>query len=97
VTRPGGHVFVTLHGESRVENLGEDDRRRFEAGELVVVAADERDWGTNACNAYHPPRWVRDTLATGLEVVAHVPADDAVPQDSYLLRRPARSPTAVAG
>ena len=97
VTRVGGHVFLTLHGESRVVGLGPDERDRFASGELVVVAADERDWGTNACNAYHPPGWVRDTLAAGLDLVAHVPADDSVPQDSYLVRRPAPPPAGTAG
>ena len=97
VTRPAGHVFVTLHGESRVRTLAAEEQRRFAAGELVVVTPDDRDWGTNSCNAYHPDSWVRDTLAAGLEVVAHVRADDQVPQDSYLLQRPARPPAASAG
>jgi SAM-dependent methyltransferase len=97
VTRPAGHVFVTLHGESRVGALAEEEQRRFAAGELVVVTRDDRDWGTNNCNAYHPDAWVRDTLAAGLEVVAHVPADDRVPQDSYLLQRPAQPPATAAG
>jgi SAM-dependent methyltransferase len=89
LTRPGGHVFVTLHGESRMDALDAERQARFRAGELVVVAADERDWGTNACNAYHPQAWVRGSFAAGLEMVAHVPADEHVSQDSYLLRRPA--------
>jgi SAM-dependent methyltransferase len=97
VTRPCGHIFVTLHGESRIRPLDEDQRRRFVAGDLVVVSGDERDWGTNACGAYHPDAWVRDTLAGELDVMAHVPADELVPQDSYLMRRPARPPAAASG
>ena len=97
VTRPAGHVFVTLHGESRLAALNEEEQGRFAAGELVVVASGDSDWGTNSCNAYHPDAWVRDTLAAGLEVVAHLPADDQVSQDSYLLQRPARPSAATAG
>jgi SAM-dependent methyltransferase len=97
VTRPGGHLFVTFHGESRAGALPAEEQRRFATGELVVLTPEERDWGTNSCNAYHPDSWVRDTLAAGLEVVAHVPADEHLSQDSYLLSRPARPPAAIAG
>ena len=56
VTRPGGHLLLTFHGEStRVRtDLGEEQRARFATGELVVVTREERDYGTNSCAVYHP-------------------------------------------
>src|SRR5206468_8257505 len=60
VVRPGGFVLLTMHGERYLERLGEDERRRFQAGQLVVR------WGavpgTNLCTTFHPPTWVRARL-----------------------------------
>jgi SAM-dependent methyltransferase len=36
VLQPGGRLLVTTHGESYVARLDEDERARFNAGELVV-------------------------------------------------------------
>ena len=63
-------------------------RARFRGGELVVVARDERDYGTNACAAYHPQGWVRGTLAAGLDVLDYWPGDGSFKQDAFLLRKP---------
>jgi hypothetical protein len=63
-------------------------REPFEAGELVVTKADRV--GTNACAAYHPLPYVRDTLARGLEIVDYESGGAVdVRQDALLLRRPA--------
>ena len=86
VTRPGGHLLLTFHGERTLGDLGEDDRARFREGRLVVVARDARDYGTNACAAYHPPAWVRDVLAHDLDVVDHWPGDESFKQDAFLMR-----------
>jgi SAM-dependent methyltransferase len=89
IVRPGGLLFVTLMGNEREVELGESQRERFAAGELVVVEGERS--GTNTCNAYHPARYVRETLARGLDLVEHTPggADAAARfQDLLLLRRP---------
>lgn len=88
VTAPGGHLVLTFHGEHTLRDLAEADRARFRAGELVVVARDERDYGTNACAAYHPPSWVRRTLAADLDVLDHWPGQGRFKQDAFLLRKP---------
>lgn len=90
VTAPGGHLVLTFHGEQTLADLDEGDRGRFDAGELVVVARDDGDYGTNACAAYHPPDWVRRTLASGLEVRDQWPGDGSFKQDAYLIRKPPR-------
>ncbi len=88
VTAPGGHLMLTFHGENTLSDLTGDERARFAAGELVVVARDEGDYGTNACAAYHPEAWVRETLAAGLEVIDRWPGDDSFKQDAYLIGTP---------
>ena len=88
VVRPGGLVIVTVSGRDRVlEHLGPEARERFDRGEMVVWRSELA--GMNACTVYHPERYIREELAHGFELVAHVPlgAPD-VRQDAVLLRVP---------
>ena len=87
VTRPGGHLLLTFHGEHTLSDLDTDGRTRFAAGGLVVVAGDEGGRGTNACAAYHPESWIRGTLAPDLDVLDHWPGDSSFKQDAYLIRK----------
>jgi SAM-dependent methyltransferase len=88
ILAPGGVLAITTKGRSRLEPLGEEERRRFDRGELVVQ--DARYEGRNLCAAYHPERYVREELAGALEVVDFVPAVARTDQsqDLFLLRRP---------
>jgi len=63
VLRPGGRLLVTTHGSSYLPRLDEDERARFERGELVVRWGDVV--GSNLCSAYHPERYLRETFADG--------------------------------
>ncbi len=87
VLRPGGHLLLTTHGAHYLDELTEDERRRFQAG-LLVVRRDDRP-GSNICGAYHPEVHVREHLAKGFSVVEFVPkgALGNPWQDSWLLRR----------
>jgi SAM-dependent methyltransferase len=87
VVKPGGLLLLSFSGQARIHELGAQERERFEAGELVVRHAELA--GTNACSAYHPERYVRETLAAGLGIVDLVPdgAED-VHQDALLLKKP---------
>ena len=87
VLRPGGLLLVTTHGRSYVPRLGEDERRSFELGELVVRWGDVA--GTNLCSAYHPEPYLRDTFANGfafLELEAEGARGNPT-QDLVLLRK----------
>jgi SAM-dependent methyltransferase len=88
IVRPGGHLLVTTHGEHYLGMLADEERRAFERGELVI--RDEDAAGSNVCGAYHPPQYVRDILAQGLELREFVPkgALGSPWQDVYLLRKP---------
>jgi SAM-dependent methyltransferase len=87
ICSPGGYVLITLHGESYLRQLPDDERRRFEGGRLAVIR--EKYSGTNICGVFHPESYVRNTLAEGFSVVDFLPlgARDAN-QDMYLLQRP---------
>jgi SAM-dependent methyltransferase len=85
--KPGGFLLITVHGDSHLHQLSQEEQREFQSGQLVVIHEDLG--GTNFCGAYHPEQYVRHHLARGFEVVDFVPvgARDA-DQDIYLLRKP---------
>lgn len=83
VIRPGGHLYITVHGESRLDSLNADHLGQFASGDLVVLA--EEQAGTNSCAAFHPEEYVRGTFGEILEVVDFVPLGAAdADQDVYL-------------
>jgi SAM-dependent methyltransferase len=87
VLRPGGLLLVTTHGRSYVPRLGDEERERFERGELVVRWGDVV--GSNLCSAYHPEAYLRDTFAQGfafLELEAEGARGNPT-QDLVLLRK----------
>jgi len=82
----GSFVFSTLgaHYVSR-DRLTPDERRSFEAGNLVVLY--EGSPGTSLCSAYHPHDYVARELARGFDVVAFRPAADDGRHDIHVLRK----------
>ncbi|HET6311082.1 MAG TPA: class I SAM-dependent methyltransferase [Candidatus Nitrosotalea sp.] len=91
VITPGGYLIVSTHGERYVHRLSNAERKRFDAGDLVVKNNINAP-GSNTCSAYHPMAFVRDRLAAGLQVVDFIPegARGNPKQDLYVLRKPMR-------
>jgi SAM-dependent methyltransferase len=87
ILKPGGLLLVTTHGGAHRQRLTSVERRRFDAGELVVQRPGVA--GTNACAVYHPRRYVTERLLDRFELVSH-PGDRRprapFPQDVYLAR-----------
>ena len=67
VLKPGGYIYLTTHGEYYLTALNLSEQEQFRRGELVVREEDES--GSNRCAVFHPPSYVRETLARGLTVV----------------------------
>lgn len=88
VLKPGGYLFITLHGEHYLGMLTQDERIDFEAGRLVVRYQEVA--GTNMCSTFHSEKYVRDKLAHDFEVVSFIPegAKGNLYQDVYLLKKP---------
>ena len=89
ITKPGGHLLMSTHGEAYASRLDAQEAKRFRRGELVVknnIAAP----GSNTCAAYHPMAYVRDELASGLELLEFVPegARGNPRQDLYVFGKP---------
>lgn len=87
VLAPSGYLVFSTHGEHSAADLDRSERARFAAGTLVVRASE--DAGSNACGAYHPSEYVRATLASGFDVLDHVPqgALGNPPQDLWVLQK----------
>ncbi len=87
VLRPSGLLLLSTHGASYLPRLDTDERERFERGELVVRWGEIP--GTNLCSAYHPERFLRETLAQGFAFVELEPegARGNPTQDLVLLRK----------
>lgn len=86
VLRPGGALVITLCGTGMLSRLIQEERNRFNAGELVVV--DEAYAGTNMCTAYHPDAYVHGEWSNGFTVFERTPHTSALPyQDQWTLLR----------
>ena len=86
VLAPGGHLLLSIHGVAYLERLSDDERRRFQAGHLVVHDGPP---GSNLCAAYHPEKYVRAVLAGDFSLL-DVIVEGAIGnprQDLLLLRK----------
>ena len=88
VLRPGGLLLITTHGDHYLPMLTPDEQAQYRAGHAVVQKAQRE--GSNDCAAFHPPAYVRQTLAQGFEVLDMIPegALGNPSQDLWLLRKP---------
>jgi SAM-dependent methyltransferase len=86
VLKPDGFLIITLHGESRSNDLLPEQKHLFDSGQIVVRG--EKYRGRNVCGAYHPESYVRKHLITNLTIIDVIPcgATDGG-QDVYLLQK----------
>ena len=72
VIRPGGLLVFTTRGDRWAFKLTEDERRHYDAGELVVRYSGTE--GTNLCAAWHPAAYVNALTSDSFEPLAFLPA-----------------------
>jgi SAM-dependent methyltransferase len=95
ILAPGGFLLFSTLGEYYLsrQRLTKTERESFLQGNVVVLY--DESPGTSLCSAYHPPRYVHDTLARDFDVVGFRPAADEGRHDIHLVRKPARTTASV--
>jgi SAM-dependent methyltransferase len=86
VLRPGAFLYLTLNGTGQREILDDDERRRFDAGELVLRRPELS--GGNMCVSFHPRAFLERFFPSDLRLINLIAqgARDSH-QDIALLRR----------
>lgn len=87
ILKPNGHLLITVHGDHYLNHVPDSQRTAYQGGELVIKG--EETVGSNHCAAFHPPAFVKGSLApdSGFKVVDFIPegALGNPKQDAYLL------------
>jgi SAM-dependent methyltransferase len=84
VIKHGAFLLFTTHGESYRDKLTPEERRAFDAGNLVVRFGEVS--GMNMCCAFHPVTYVQTHLPSGYTIADFIPGAQGV-QDLYLIRK----------
>lgn len=88
VLKPGGLIYLTIHGEYYLSVMTPEERAEFQSGKLVV--REQARSGSNLCAVFHPPSYVRERLARNFVVVDFIPcgAKGDSMHDVHLFRKP---------
>lgn len=88
ITKPGGYLFITLHGDFYFDRMLPEEQLLYQNGKLAVRDANVE--GSNECAAFHPKAYVEHYMTKNLELVEHIPegALGNPRQDAYLFRKP---------
>jgi 2-polyprenyl-3-methyl-5-hydroxy-6-metoxy-1,4-benzoquinol methylase len=87
ILKPGGLIFLSVHGDHYRYMLTPEEERRFNQGEIVAHQVESA--GTNYCNVFHPRKYLIENFGRVLDVLAVVPcgALGNPHQDAVLLQK----------
>jgi hypothetical protein len=74
-----------------LDGFTEDEKARFDAGQLVVRFADSV--GKNSCGAYHPVRYVKECFSHAFDILEVIESRERGNQYVYLMRKPSVAPS----
>ncbi len=83
VLKPGGILFITLHGNSFAEKLTPPEKLLFESDHLVVRG--QVTEGHRTFTSFHPDRWV-SIWTLNLSVLEHIKGGEGE-QDVWIFRK----------
>jgi SAM-dependent methyltransferase len=83
VLKPGGLLFITLHGNAFREKLTPQEKMQFDADELVIRG--QVTEGHRTFTAFHPEKWVR-IWTLSLTVLEHITGGEGE-QDVWILQK----------
>jgi SAM-dependent methyltransferase len=84
VLKPGGVLFLTLHGASFRDKLSGREKADFDAGKLVVRGLVKE--GHRTFTAFHPESWVRSWFPPG-SIAEHLSGGTG-DQDVWIIKKP---------
>jgi SAM-dependent methyltransferase len=70
ITKPGGHLFITLHGDFYISQIKPENQQRFLRGELVVQDECGRQ---QPMRRLAPKAYVEQKMTKNLELIEHIP------------------------
>lgn len=86
ILKPGGLLFLTMHGRSFRVKLSPSERTRFDEGQLIVRGMVRE--GHRTFTAFHPPAYLQGLFA-GMKVLEHIEAEaspgDRPQQDIWII------------
>jgi len=85
ILTPGGYLVITVHGAAYLIDLDEEQKHRFQSGQLVVKY--EERVGENACGAYHPVSYIKEKFTYAFDILEIIEQEHPRWQDAYLLRK----------
>jgi ubiquinone/menaquinone biosynthesis C-methylase UbiE len=88
VTKPGGVIMISTHGEAYRQQLLPDEAEVWQRGDPVVRDSGGVDEGKRMYLAFHPEPFIRERLLAGFDVLEHVDLPGQGQQDLWVVRRP---------
>lgn len=85
VLKPGGVFFFTVHGAGQIRSLSAQERAEFALGKPIYRGKVQE--GSRIYVAYHPERFLRETLFRDFEIVEG--PVQVFGQEGWVLRKPA--------
>ena len=86
ILKPGGLLYISVQGTTRVNRLNPDEQKDYEAGKMI--ARYQRYQGSNVCGAYHSEKYIRENWTNGFEVLEIIPGGaKGSNQDVVLLKK----------
>lgn len=86
ITKEGGIIYLTMHGNAFREKLVENERKIYDAGNIVV--RDKVKEGHRTYAAFHPETFVK-TLFKGNDILEHIKGSNMPrpQQDIWIIRK----------
>jgi SAM-dependent methyltransferase len=88
ILKPNGVLLFTVSGRAYYSWMTDDEKERYDAGQLVVREQDQA--GKNLCAVFHPEEWVSNQVAqSGYALVDFIPGKtvEYFYQDTYLVQK----------
>ena len=85
ILKAGGVFLFTAHGEKYPSFLSEQQWHSLEEGKLITLERAEE--GSNYYGSFFFPRWVKENILDGFELLGHFPGKHDLRQDTYVIRK----------